>query len=181
MTELEIVWLAAYLEGEGCFTWLKRKQGIHTWGYPCIMVGATDLDVIQKASKIMASCKPFKLVRYDIPGKPMYRTQIGGKRSLAIMGLILPHMGKRRSARIKELFKLSAARPGHARGEKHYEAKLTWKSVREMRTSPRRFERGFKAKMCRKHHVTWNTICEAANGTTWKDRLSTKMATLTKC
>jgi len=173
MTNDEAIWLAGYLEGEGCFTWQKSyrnsKLGKREYRYPLIIVGCTDRDVTEKAATIMNSAKPFRVVRNQ-PGKEIWRTQIGGKRALAIMGVILPHMGKRRTEKILELFRLSAARPGTPRGERCYQAKLSQEAITEIRTSPRRFERGFKSEMMKRYGVCWNSIWSAANGLTWRDR-----------
>ncbi len=180
MNTNETSWLAGYLEGEACFLWQKTIKSGKEYRYPLIRVASTDLDVIQKAYEMMQSSKPLKLKRYQ-PGKQMWMTAIGGRRALAIMGMILPYMGNRRSARITELFRLSAARPGHPRGQKAYQAKLTVEAINEIRTSDRRFDRGFQANMARKYGVCWGTIWFARNGVTWKDQAPTDMiATLSK-
>lgn len=171
MTTEEAIWLAAYLEGEGCFLWQKSISGSKEYRYPLIVVSSIDLDVIERAMLIMGSCKPIKLSR-NKPGKQMWRTQIGGKRSLAIMAQILPYMGQRRTARINELFRLSALRTGVKKREKAYQAKLTPEAVAEIRTSEDRFKRGFQMNMARKYRVSFGTIWCVRKGLTWKPEVN---------
>lgn len=167
MTKEDAIWLAAYLEGEGCFLWQKSVSGGKEYRYPLIVVSSIDLDVIEKAMSIMGSCKPIKMGRNQ-PGKQLWRTQIGGKRSLGIMSAILPYMGQRRTSRINEIFRLAAMRPGATKGQKHHAAKLTPEAVMEIRTSEDRFKHGFQMNMARKYGVNPGTIWYVRNGVTWR-------------
>jgi uncharacterized membrane protein len=115
MRKVDLHWLAGYLEGEGCFGFR---------GSPRIQVLATDKDTIERAAWLMKA----KSVGVREPvgcRKQCYRCQVAGDRAIALMEKLLPLMHSRRRARIKEVLRLAAARPGHSRGSRHYNAKLT--------------------------------------------------------
>ena len=101
MTETEIAWLSGWLEGEGYF-------GIGA-GTPALIVNSTDLDVIQKATKLIAVGK---LVQSPKPQKPhwkqQYRIQLYGENAATIMRLIRPYMGQRRGEAIDTALQLYA-------------------------------------------------------------------------
>lgn len=104
MTEIDIAWLAGFLEGEGSFiayTWKGRP----TYYAPRIQVVSTDIDVMEKACKIMGS-KLYGPYCYMEGKKKHWQTQVNNKKAAEIMLLILPFMGERRSIKIKELLSL---------------------------------------------------------------------------
>lgn len=167
MTIEETIWLAAYLEGEGCFSWTKSKSNGKTYHYPLISVGSTDLDVIERAARIIgtASIHCVRLKRV----KPFFRIAVGGKRSVSIMKKILPYMGRRRTAKIMEVIKLSDARPGANKGHKAYQAKLGPDAVKEIRNSNRKTELQFHSEMASKYGVCDSTIWNVAHDRTYGD------------
>lgn len=115
MTKEEIAWLAGLLEGEGYF---------HLRHTPKISLAMTDEDVIAKVAKLFR--KKYIKIRKDVPNrKDVFRTEVFGMQALWLMKLIKPYMGSRRSAKIEEITKLSAERPGQAFGERAGRAKIT--------------------------------------------------------
>ena len=98
-----VIWLAGYLEGEGCFhlhpTNKKKYPGLL---YPKITVTATDEDVIAKVSGVTKTAygtvKPQKK-----NWKPLFSCQINGPNARGWMMMIYPFMGERRQAKIKEV------------------------------------------------------------------------------
>lgn len=91
MTRDDLVWLAGLLEGEGTFD-------LHRGRYPRIRLGMTDRDVVGRAATLLGS-----RVRVSLRAAPMtatWHTEVSGTRAAALMELLLPLMGARRSSRI---------------------------------------------------------------------------------
>ena len=93
MTETEIAWLAGWLEGEGCFSMGGSTPKIH--------VVNTDLDVVEKASRLMNG-KVVKCKMTNPKLKQQYRIVIYGIKAVIIMKEILPFMGQRRIEAIEK-------------------------------------------------------------------------------
>lgn len=89
--EMDLIWLAGLLEGEGTFD-------LHKGRYPRIRVGMTDRDVVGRAASLMDS--KIRLALHPAPVQPTWHAEISGARAASIMRLLLPHMGTRRSQRI---------------------------------------------------------------------------------
>jgi hypothetical protein len=123
MKDIDVAWLAGLLEGEGCFTFNSS---------PFIALQMTDLDVMEKATKLMG-CKlrPSKLKENR---KQVYRTSLHAAKALELMRLILPFMGLRRSEKIREVMALAAARTGPLKGEKCRDSKLSDIQAAEIRS-----------------------------------------------
>lgn len=89
-TTAEIIWVAAWLEGEGTF-------GIAKPSCPVIAVGSIDRDVVDRFARIVNNSAN----TFTWTGN-LWRYQISGVCAAQWMMTILPLMGRRRSARIKE-------------------------------------------------------------------------------
>lgn len=104
MTEIELAWLAGLLEGEGCFSVRKDRDT------PTVEVKMTDLDVINRVAMLMG-----RTVTPVPPANdrclPQYRARLQGEPARELMRALLPYMGQRRSARIKELLETAVGRP----------------------------------------------------------------------
>lgn len=105
MTETERAWLAGLLEGEGCFTAssgrLTKTRGQRK--YIAVYLMSTDEDVVERGAALMGvACKPVKTTS-EISRKPQFRAVVHGEKAAVIMRELLPLMGERRTARIKEL------------------------------------------------------------------------------
>jgi hypothetical protein len=98
ISTLDIAWLAGLLEGEGCFTADKRLT-------IRISVAMTDLDVIERARKLMkCTCK----IQEYSPGackrnKTLYRVLLNGTPAAQWAMTLYPFMGVRRQTKIREL------------------------------------------------------------------------------
>jgi hypothetical protein len=100
MSEIELAWLAGLLEGEGTFGTVRRATGQVA---PIVKVKMTDLDVIQRAQGIMG-IRRYTIEKVSQPQyKPQYLIRLTGKRAAALMLVLLPHMGERRAAKIREI------------------------------------------------------------------------------
>jgi Recombinase len=116
MTELEASWLAGLLEGEGSFNWYASEK---EYGKPTVKLAMTDFDIVERAAKIMGA-KTVKSVKTERPDrleslnyKPMFKCIVSTTKAAVLMEKILPYMGERRSAKIKELLDLWIKRPGY--------------------------------------------------------------------
>src|SRR5215472_11663709 len=97
MREIDIAWLAGYLEGEGCFS-------SHYTCYCELQVSSTDKDVIDKvAGLIGAPVHTHKKRLLNPHWKQQWITRLGGRRAVEIMKIILPYMGERRRLKMEEL------------------------------------------------------------------------------
>lgn len=95
MSKEEIAWLAGVLEGEGCFGWYKDG--------PKVALRMNDRDVVERVHRLIrATCSICKIERANgLATVPTYDISTSGHRSIAIMKLVLPWMGSRRSGRIE--------------------------------------------------------------------------------
>lgn len=102
----DAIYLAALLEGEGCFDAVN--------GNPRIRVKMTDHDVILRAADIMDASTYGEIDhRKTVTGgqrSPLLIAQVSGEKAIAIMRAVLPWMGSRRSAKITELIIEHAAK-----------------------------------------------------------------------
>ena len=109
MKQLDIIWVAGYLEGEGCFSYGCS---------PTIRVGSTDCDVIEKLSRILGSKINGPYGPYGKNNKPQYKpfylTWLNGFRATEWMKLIRPFMGERRCRKIDEILVRFSAAPTKA-------------------------------------------------------------------
>lgn len=93
-TPNDVIWLAGLLEGEGTFDSHRGK-------YPRIRLAMTDRDIVGRAASLMDST--IRLSLHQAPAKPTWHTELSGEKAAAIMRLILPHMGARRSGKIAQV------------------------------------------------------------------------------
>lgn len=91
----DIHWLAGLLEGEGWFGWSKSRG-------PSIQLEMTDRDVVERVGILW-----YRGVYRRPPRKEgwleTYRVEIRGKDAIGWIMTILPHMGNRRTAKIREI------------------------------------------------------------------------------
>lgn len=92
-------------------------------------VQATDEDVVARAAGIMG-CACITTGRLTVAGKHVYTAEVCGKKAVAVMHAIAPHMGARRLAKITDVLSAAASRPGRpARGTEQPNAKLNEERV----------------------------------------------------
>ena len=90
MSEVDLVWLAGLLEGEGTFDLQRGK-------YPRIRLTMTDRDIVGRAASLLDSTLRLTYAREH---KPLWSAEKQGPRAAEVMEAILPHMGARRSHQI---------------------------------------------------------------------------------
>jgi hypothetical protein len=111
MTDEELHWLAGLLEGEGHFGLKARKQKDENVRYVRrqIQLNMGDFDVVQKAASLMDTRArgPYGKQRGDnINASGYYNCSLNGDRAVWMMVKLLPLMGSRRSAKIREILPL---------------------------------------------------------------------------
>lgn len=109
MRDVELAWVAGLLEGEGSFM-LKRAGGRTVRNLPRVTCSMSDLDVIHKLHRVVG----FGIVCTGAPHKHtgcvMHRWQSEDRdRVPQLLRELLPYMGERRSAKIREV--LAGAAP----------------------------------------------------------------------
>ena len=96
MSDVEIAWVAGVLEGEGWF-------GITRYG-PRLQLKMTDLDVIETVVETTGGCGSIrKASAARERRKAVWSWHLSGSAARLLMERILPFMGNRRAARIKEI------------------------------------------------------------------------------
>jgi hypothetical protein len=110
-TEIEIAYIAALLEGEGTFL----RKGF----CPIIQLGMTDLDVIEKAARII-NIRDRKIHASD-DKRPNHKIKhvicVAGRDAMKWMKLIRPHMCSRRGMEIDGIINaIAIARPFYELG-----------------------------------------------------------------
>jgi|SRR5688572_15077254 len=100
MRSEEIAWAAGLFEGEGCFSYDK------TYGSCRMIVGSTDLDVLDKFKNIMGIGSITK--DKEKPNrKPAWRWQTTNREEFDYgSDLLRPWLGVRRTARLNEIISL---------------------------------------------------------------------------
>lgn len=106
LSDVEIAWLAGLLEGEGCFRVANSPKRLASGRRPVLVVGLkmTDEDVVERAVKLWPVAGRITIEENN--HKPRwaktYKATWHGQRAEDLMVLVLPYMGQRRSAKIKE-------------------------------------------------------------------------------
>ena len=111
MRQRDIYWIAALLEGEGCFTIQKAHGKLST---PLISLIMCDLDVLERAHRLLRVTA--KITRHNALN-PKWKSSFGfhltGTPAIAWMMTVYPIMGQRRQARIREILAWWKRRPVH--------------------------------------------------------------------
>ena len=111
MTNEQQSWLAGLLEGEGSFFLGNLQQR----GNIRVSMTSTDYDILTRVIELTAAGHIYKQKRYDRTRdahRQAWAWQVTKEADAArIMEAVLPLMGERRSAKIRELLDHYAARP----------------------------------------------------------------------
>jgi hypothetical protein len=100
LTEYQKGWVVGIIEGEGCFTFKDKARR-----KPVVSLKMACQDVVTYFASITV---PNKLQEFtdkrNTKWAKMYCWEVVGKKALQLMADVYPHMGKRRQARIQEIF-----------------------------------------------------------------------------
>lgn len=99
-------WLAGLLEGEGSFKWKKRPG---REAQPQISIQMCDEDVIRRLAAVWNSAVARREPKHS-HWSPSWETSIGGRKAFLVMRAVLPIMGERRAAKIREIMEEVAHR-----------------------------------------------------------------------
>lgn len=134
MNEIELAWVAGWLEGEGCFQFNKSVA---------ITAASTDLDVLQKVQSIIGGFinkrKMKKAHWKDAWDLTVKKTD----QLIKIIPLLLPHLGQRRTVAAKKTLERALAT----------KKKMDFKSAEIMR-------KRLQAKELRKEGLTHQNIAD---------------------
>ena len=97
---LQIAWLAGILEGEGSFGFYNNKASV--------AITMTAEDIIARVGMLMNTTYSMQTRRKN-HWKDTYSIRLSSSKAIYIMTTILPFMGTRRTAKIKEVLTLHAA------------------------------------------------------------------------
>jgi hypothetical protein len=95
VNQIELSWLAGWLEGEGTFYYTTTKSSPTV----VIQVFSIDFDVIEKAAGIM--CAKIYSIKPRGNSQGGFRVHLESQPAVDLMEWILPFMGVRRTAQIK--------------------------------------------------------------------------------
>jgi len=150
-------WLAALIEGEGCVSLLRGRPGParNLYRYIVVFVNMTDEDVIRRV-QVLAGGHVTPLAKKPKPHhKPSWRWRVGGPRAVSLVQLLLPLMGQRRAARIREVLTVHRADRAVASSRRAATARaknaVWWTSITSG-ACPR------CSRVVRVHPATWRTI-----------------------
>lgn len=104
--QIDIAWAAGIIEGEGTFSIGKDRT-------KSVIVRMTDKDVVLRLRSIFGGNFTGPHVYLSAPGrKPLYRWSVSRREEVVeLLRAILPHMGERRTKRIKELLEFDEKFP----------------------------------------------------------------------
>jgi hypothetical protein len=167
MNELDLAWLAGFLEGEGCFHFSSRNLAKGYIGSPCVSVYSVDEDVIVRAARLIGS-PVRRVIRRTVTGKKIFGTSCAGQRAIELMATLKPRMGARRAAKIDEVLSCAAARPGQARGSRCGQTSLTEADVISIRREALTGKRGIQTRLARRYKISQAAIWSIIAGRSWK-------------
>ena len=102
---MDVAWLAGLLEGEGWFGHTKRGAGPTSrfdYYVPVIAVAMNDEDVVRRVGCLI-NCAVHGPHLKQGGRRPTFRTAVHGHKAEALMEMLLPFLGERRSARVREV------------------------------------------------------------------------------
>lgn len=111
MTELEVAWLAGLLEGEGAFLmyWPPPGPGGKQYLRLRVQLQMTDRDVVERVHQLVGLGSFYKAKREKPHWKDTYGWTLSARQPVvALLWLLLPHMGERRQQRIRECLAAAA-------------------------------------------------------------------------
>lgn len=102
LSPLDLGWLAGLLEGEGSFTWRSGRT-------PKVGITMTDLDVLERVQHLLGG-HIWEATPKEAHHKKAWIWYVHGSPAVAVMHLVAPHMGTRRSQRIASVLATYEAR-----------------------------------------------------------------------
>lgn len=110
ISNLDLAWLAGLLEGEGSFLFASPSSYSAAVG---VSLQMSDEDVVARASALMGAAYRRWVSPRNPAWKPVFITNVRGRRAVCVMEMVLPFMGKRRSERIHLVLASIEHKPRH--------------------------------------------------------------------
>lgn len=115
ISELEAAWLAGILEGEGSFfvaARIRRPATKPPWPqwYVRVQIAMVDRDVIERVASLFGTSVTLRSVASGVR-QAMWNTQVSGPRAIALMRMLRPWMGERRTKQIDAALAAPTSRP----------------------------------------------------------------------
>lgn len=111
ITPADLYWLAGLIEGEGCWlakSYPRKKAGKVVGRIKAIrlLVWMTDLDVVQKAHRLLGEHTPIAIRPAHGNRQESYGLRVHGQRAVEWAMTLYSLMGTRRKAQIRKLLEL---------------------------------------------------------------------------
>lgn len=101
LLDIDLAWLAGLLEGEGSFCWHQTKQR-DKHGRPRVQVQMADRDIVERVAKLIGGNFKGPYGPYGVSKLQTWFAHTSGENAYEVMKAVLPYMGERRSAMIKQ-------------------------------------------------------------------------------
>lgn len=104
--DIEIGWIAGFLDGDGCFGWYgenqKRNNSRKQWlGYPMVTAAQNELEPLERINKKFPGVTRYILTQTN--GKERFEYRAINSGAIDIMVAVFPLMSSRRQEKIKEV------------------------------------------------------------------------------
>lgn len=101
----KLIWLAGYLEGEGCFRLTRDLRGRpDPLMHPRVQLCATDRDVVERVVEYLGGgIRIHDRAPRSKGWRPQYCIYVTSDRAVDLMRALLPYMGARRSQQIRDV------------------------------------------------------------------------------
>ena len=114
----ELIWLAGLMEGEGSFMLSTSSVQGRRYQHARMTVGMSDKDVVEHVARLFGT-SVYAYTPKKPPHKVIYSAQVNGLKARWFMERLLPYMGERRAAKIREV--LEENKPAYRRNIKPWE------------------------------------------------------------
>lgn len=100
VSDVDLAWVSGLFEGEGCVGWIDTRRRGNNAGY--VTIAMVDKDIIDRVERVTGIGRRFEQKLKS--GKTLYQWRVNKQEDVvAFLTKILPFMGQRRTARIKEV------------------------------------------------------------------------------
>lgn len=112
--DMEIGWIAGFLDGDGCFGWYgekrnsTRRQRKQWVGYPSVIASQNFLEPLERISKTFPGTVRYITTHKN--GNKQYEYRVNNKIAIDIMVAVYPIISSRRQEKIQEIIANYASR-----------------------------------------------------------------------
>ena len=114
MNQMNLGWAVGIFEGEGCIH-IPCVRPRHRQPSPVLSVQMSDEDVLRRFTSLVGgNCSGPSLRVNRKQQKPIWRWSLGGRKTIPLLTLFLPHLGKRRRAKAVQALRAAHKLQHHA-------------------------------------------------------------------